>query len=73
MSLKASAPSLFLVKLVKFFFNWNSLHKRVNSHYKAWSYKKKEHKKITAYRKPLQKEPTVKGIQIIGQRKAFFR
>ena len=34
-----------------FFFlkKWNSLHARLNSHYKAWSYKK--HKKITAYRK----------------------
>ena len=29
------------------------------SHYKAWSYKKKEHKKIKAYRKPLYKGPTV--------------
>ena len=34
-----------------FFFNWNLLHARLNSHYKAWSYKKKKHKKIKAYRK----------------------
>ena len=27
------------------FFNWDSLHARLNSHYKAWSYKKKNHKK----------------------------
>ena len=27
------------------FFNWDSLHARLNSHYKAWSYKKKKHKK----------------------------
>ena len=33
------------------FFNWNSLHARLNSRYEAWSYKKKKHKKITAYRK----------------------
>ena len=33
------------------FFNWDSLHARLNSHCKAWSYKKKKHKKITAYRK----------------------
>ena len=33
------------------FFNWDSLHTRLNSHYKAWSYKKKKHKKIKAYRK----------------------
>ena len=30
------------------FFNWDSLHARLNSHYKAWSYKKKKHKKIKA-------------------------
>ena len=34
-----------------FFFNWDSLHARLNSHYEAWSYKKKKRKKITAYRK----------------------
>ena len=33
------------------FFNWESLHARLNSHYKAWSYKKKSTKKITGYRK----------------------
>ena len=33
------------------FFNWDLLHAWVNSHYKAWSYKKKKHKKIKAYRK----------------------
>ena len=42
------------------FFNWDSLHARLNSHYEAWSYKKKKHKKIKAYRKSAQKEPTVK-------------
>ena len=34
-----------------FFFNWESLHARLNSHYEAWSYKKKKHKKIRAHRK----------------------
>ena len=34
-----------------FFLNWDSLHARLNSHYKAWSYKKKKYKKIKAYRK----------------------
>ena len=33
------------------FFNWDSLHARLNSHYEAWSYKKKKHKKVTSYRK----------------------
>ena len=25
--------------------NWDSFHARLNSHYEAWSYKKKKHKK----------------------------
>ena len=33
------------------FFYWDSLHAKLNSHYKAWSYMKKKHKKIKAYRK----------------------
>ena len=28
-----------------FFFNWDSLHARLNSHYEAWSYKKGSTKK----------------------------
>ena len=52
------------------FFNWNSLHARMNNHCKAWSCKKKNHKK---------KEPAVKtcmvilAISIIGQKKALYR
>ena len=34
-----------------YFFNWDSFHARLNSHYEAWSYKKKKHKKVTTYRK----------------------
>ena len=34
-----------------FFFNWDSLHARLNSHYNAWSYKKMKHEKIKVYRK----------------------
>ena len=34
------------------FFNWDSLHARLNGHYKSWSYKKrKKNEKIKAYRK----------------------
>ena len=33
------------------FFNWDSLHARLNSEYKAWKYKKKKNKKIKTYRK----------------------
>ena len=37
--------------LVFCFFYWDSLHARLNSHYEAWSCKKKKHIKIKAYRK----------------------
>ena len=47
------------------FFNWASLHTRLNSYYEAWSYKKRSAKKITGYRKFVQKEPTVKRCQLI--------
>ena len=47
MDKNAVAVFLFLF----FFFNWDSFHARLNSHYKAWSYKKKKHKKIKAQRK----------------------
>ena len=41
-----------LSRLLEFlFFNWDSLHARLNSHYDAWSYKKKKQKKVKAYRK----------------------
>ena len=55
---------------------------KIESYYKAQSYKKKKHKKIKGYRKFVWKEPTVKSflltvtlnvIYIIGQRKAFYR
>ena len=39
--------------LWRFFLNWDSLPARLNSHCKAWSYKKKKHKKIKAYSKSL--------------------
>ena len=51
--------------LLSFFFNWDFLHPRLNSHFKAWTYKKKRHKKIKAYRKFLQKEPTVNRCLLI--------
>ena len=53
------------------FFNWDSLQARLNSHYRAWSYKKKKHKKIKAYRKSLQKEPTVNKSLLILDLKPF--
>ena len=38
-------------KKLVIFFNCYSLHARLHSHYKAWSYKKKKQKKIKAHRK----------------------
>ena len=34
-----------------FFFNWDAPHARLNSHYEAWSYKKRSTKRSTGYRK----------------------
>ena len=34
-----------------FFFSWDALHARRNSHCKAWNYKEKKHKKIKAHEK----------------------
>ena len=61
-----------------FFFNWDSHYARLNSHYEAWTYKKKKHKKIKAYRKSIYKEPTVNRCLLIldlkpGQKKTFYR
>ena len=44
-------PQSWYIVFVFYFFNWDSLHARQNSHYDAWSYKKKKHENIKAYRK----------------------
>ena len=36
-----------------FFFSWYSTHARLSSHYEVWSYKKRKHKKVKAYRKSI--------------------
>ena len=36
-----------------YYFNWDSLYARLNSHYEAWSYNKRSIKKITGYRKSI--------------------
>ena len=51
--------------MVLIFLNWDSLHARLNSHYKAWGYKKMKHKKMKPYRKSHQKEPTVNRYLLI--------
>ena len=47
-SLRGLLLKMFSIRV--FFFNWDSLHARLNSHYEGWSYKKKKHKKIKACR-----------------------
>ena len=46
-------------------------HAMLNSHYEAWSYKKKTHKKIKAYRKSVYKEATGKRCLLILDLKPF--
>ena len=53
------------------FLNWDSLYARLNSHYKAWSYKKNKYKKIKTYKKSVWKEPTVKRCLLIPDLKPF--
>ena len=45
-----------------FFFNWDSVNVRLNSHYEAWSYKKKKYKKIKAYRNLFRKNLQLKDV-----------
>ena len=79
---KNQASSFYFKKLHKvpyetaykrrhFVFNWDSLHARLSSHCKARSYKEKKHKKIKAYRKHLQKEPTINRCLLILDLKPF--
>ena len=49
----------------------DSLHARLNSHFKAWSYKKKKYKKIKAYGKSPQKEPAGNNCLLILDLKSF--
>ena len=53
------------------FFNWDSLHARLNSHYKVWSYKKKNSKMIKACMNSFLKEPTVNRHFLILDLKPF--
>ena len=65
-----------------FFFNWDSLHARLKSHYEVWTYKKRSTKKIrlqdteNLFRNKLRWKDVcsrLKATKIIGQRKAFYR
>ena len=54
-----------------FFKKWDSLHGSLNSHCEVWSYKKKKHKKIKAYKKSVYKEHTVKRCLSIPDLRPF--
>ena len=41
-----SELSEFTIIFFSFFFNWDSPHASLNSHYEAWSYKKKAQKRL---------------------------
>ena len=51
---------IFMANFYFSFFNWDSIHATLNSHYEAWSYNKKKHEKIKTNRTSVQKEPTLK-------------
>ena len=53
------------------FFNWDSLHARLNNHYKAWSYKKKKHKRLKHTEKISLEKPTVIRCLLILDVKPF--
>ena len=53
---------IHLQNINNFFFNWDLLYARLNSHYEARSYKKKKHKKVKAYRNLLRKDPQLKDV-----------
>ena len=48
-----------------FFFNGESLYVRPNNHYKVQRYRKEKYKKVKAYRKSAEKEPTVKRYLVV--------
>ena len=67
-----SKPPFYWFRFYKLlFFNWDSLHASLNSHYKAWSYIKKIHKKIKVYRKSILEKATVKRCLLILDLKPF--
>ena len=47
-----------VVRSMFLFFNWDSLHVRLNSRSEAWIYKQKNYKKMKSYRKSVWKGHT---------------
>ena len=56
------SPTQTLTTYMYHFFNWDSLYASLDSHYEAWSYKKKKHTKIKAYKKSAWKNLQLKGV-----------
>ena len=48
--MKVAEGYSIISNLAAFLKNWDSLYARLNSYFKATSYKKKKHEKIKAYR-----------------------
>ena len=48
--------------LITFPFALDLLHARLNSHYEAWSYKKKKNKKITTSGNPFRKNLQIQSV-----------
>ena len=69
--IQKGAPASSSWSFISLFFHWNSLHAKLKSHCKSWSYKKKKYKKIRAYRKSVQKKPIVKRCLLILDLKLF--
>ena len=44
------------------FLNWDLLHTRLNSHYEAWSYKKKKYKRLKHMENLFRKKVKIKGV-----------
>ena len=73
-------PIQYFLKIYKnkYIFNWDSLNTRLNSHYEAWTNKKKKYKKdyriqkICLERNYSSNISGLKTTQVISQRKAFY-
>ena len=59
-------------KLLFFYLKLGFTPCKAERHYKAWSYKKKKHKKIKTYRKSVLKEPAVKRCLLILDLNPFW-
>ena len=60
--IKVTLHRALIVILLTFFFSWDSLYARPNSHYEAWSCKKKKHKKLKYAGNPFRKNLQLKHI-----------